>query len=80
MAADGSDPEPATAADDDPADQMEAMSIGEEAAAAAAAVAAPSARARAGLAARGGQLFLYGGQFERGAVELTLSDFYQLGG
>ncbi|XP_037076977.1 LOW QUALITY PROTEIN: kelch domain-containing protein 4-like [Pollicipes pollicipes] len=77
-AADDPAPEPAAAAasgSGDPAEQLEAMSIEEEAAA----VAAPSPRARAGLAARAGQLFLYGGQLERGSVEVTLSDFYQLG-
>ncbi|XP_037076978.1 kelch domain-containing protein 4-like [Pollicipes pollicipes] len=76
-AADDPAPEPAAAAasgSGDPAEQLEAMSIEEEAAA----VAAPSPRARAGLAARAGQLFLYGGQLERGSVEVTLSDFYQL--
>ena len=49
------------------------MSLAEEG------VSVPGVRARAGLAARGAQLFLYGGQLERGAVEVTLSDFYQLG-
>ena len=75
------DDEPASAggAGDDPADELEAMSLVEEEATAAAVAAGPCARARAGLAARGGQLFLYGGQLERGSVEVTLSDFYQLG-
>ena len=70
------DQESGADAEEDPAEQLEAMAIGEEEAAAAA---GPCARARAGLAARGSQLFLYGGQLERGSVEVTLSDFYQLG-
>ena len=70
-AADTADPEPSSG---DPSDQLEALSLAEEGPAG-----GPGVRARAGLAARGGQLFLYGGQLERGSVELTLSDFYQLG-